>query len=322
MALVETHRERSASSVAPTSTSLTVQNVLFATDLSSASEAAVPYAASICRRFGSTLHLAHVLSDTGLLTMTGGVDYVSLGTIYEEVNAEARARLDQISACVGEMPVRCHVRHGQVWANLSEIVKANEIDLIVVGTHGRSSFGKLLLGSVAETILRRAPCPVLTVGPNVSGHAKLAPLDGKHRDVAPIELELRQILLATDFSRKAERTAQVAIALAQEFRSRLTALHVIEDYAEVGAHPGPIEDGLRRLQELIPNSVPLQCKPERMLEFGSATDCILKIAADREADMIVLGARSSAEVGTTHLPWSTTHHTLAHAHCPVLTVRG
>ena len=63
---------------------VSLKNVLFATDFSATSAAALPYAAAICRRFGSTLHAVHVLSEASLLMMTGGVDYVSMGTIYED----------------------------------------------------------------------------------------------------------------------------------------------------------------------------------------------------------------------------------------------
>ena len=97
---------------------------------------------------------------------------------------------------------------------------------------------------------------------------------------------------------------------------------MIEDYTQLGSRPGPIEDGIRRLHDLIPRNAAPQYSPETLLEFGSAPDCILKAASEREADMIVLGARASAEVGTTHLPWSTAHHVIAQAHCPVLTIRG
>jgi nucleotide-binding universal stress UspA family protein len=75
------------------------------------------------------------------------------------------------------------------------------------------------------------------------------------------------------------------------------------------------------LHDLIPRNAALQYAPETLLEFGSASDCILKAAAEREADMIVLGARASIEVGTTHLPWSTAHHVIAGANCPVLTIQ-
>lgn len=301
---------------------LAVRNVLFATDFSAVSEAALPYATAICRRFGSTLHLVHVLSDTGLLMMSGGIDYVSLGTIYEDAHTEAKEKLDGIALQLGELPHRCHVRHGPVGKNLAEIIEANRIDLIVVGTHGRGGIGKLLLGSVAEDILRHAPCPVLTVGPKVSGRAKLPVFERRHRDVAPAELELHEILFATNFSPSAAKAARAAVRLAEEFHARLTLLHVIENYSDLSGRPGPMEDGLRRLQELIPENVTLQYAPERVLEFGSGSESILRIAAERESDIIVLGARTAVEVGGTHLPWSTAHHVLANAHCPVLTVRG
>lgn len=301
---------------------IAVKNVLFATDFSVTSEAAFPYAVAICRRFGATLHAAHVLSDASLLMMTGGVDYVSMSTIYEDAHTEARVKLDQMCAHADGITHHNYVRHGQVWKTLAGIVDENKIDLIVVGTHGRSGLGKLLLGSVAEDILRHASCPVLTVGPRVSGRAKLPAFPARGRDLAPVELELQQIVFATDFAQYSQYAAQEAVALAEEFRSRLTLLHVIEDYSHLGTRPDLMEDSICRLKSLIPNNHALQYAPETALEFGSAADCILKVASDREADMIVLGVRASEQGGTTHLPWSTAHHVIAQAHCPVLTLRS
>src|SRR6202007_220803 len=118
-------------------TAIALKNVLFATDFSATSEAAFPYAAAICRRFGSTLHTAHVISEASLLMMSGGVDYVSMGTIYEDAHTEAKEKIDQMAAR-GEVPIHCYVRHGQVWKGLAAIIEENEIDLVVVGTHGRT----------------------------------------------------------------------------------------------------------------------------------------------------------------------------------------
>ena len=300
---------------------LSIRNVLFATDFSVTSEAALPYAAAICRRFGATQHNLHVLSDVGVLMMSGGVDYVSMGTLYDDAQNEAKDRLGEISARLEGIPHRNYVRHGEVWKNLGLIVEQNHIDLIVVGTHGRTGLGKLLLGSVAENILRHATCPVLTVGPKISGRAKLPALHHTGRDLAPLELDLRQILFATSCTPGSIELARRAIGLAQEFHSHLTLMHVIEDYARLGTHPGPIEECQRKLNDLIPLNAALQQPPEIVIEFGRAPDRILKVAAEREADMIILGARSSAEVGSTHLPWSSAHHVIAQAHCPVLTIR-
>ncbi len=304
----------------PGAHAIAVKNVLFATDFSAISESALPYAAAICRRFGATLHAAHVLSDSTLLMMTSGVDYVSMGTIYDDAHAEATKKLDHIAERFEGIRHHSYVGHGPVWKALAGIIAENEIDLIVVGTHGRSGLGKLLLGSVAEDILRHAPCPVLTVGPKVAGRAKLPAFSS--RDLAPVELELRQILLATDFAHSAGKVTREAVALAEDFRARLTVMHVIEDYSHLGKRPDLVEEQASRLQALVPPEAALQYKPEVVLEFGHAPDCILKVASDREADMIVLGARASAEVGSTHLPWSTAHHVIAQARCPVLTVRS
>src|SRR6266581_7800194 len=126
MALVEANVGVSRGAVAEPEVTdrpfVTVKNVLFATDFSATSDAALPYATAICRRFGSTLHSVHVLSDASLLMMTGGVDYVSMGTIYEDVQTEAQERLSQISDRLEGIPYRNYVRHGQVWKNLAAII--------------------------------------------------------------------------------------------------------------------------------------------------------------------------------------------------------
>src|SRR5271169_2433436 len=253
MALVESGTQENKGIIAELKTpaAISVKNVLFATDFSATSDAALPYATAICRRFGATLHAAHVLSEANLLLMTGGVDYVSMGTLYEDAHNEAKEKLAQMAACL-EVPIRCYVRHGQVWKGLAALIDENEIDLIVVGTHGRTGLGKLLLGSVAESILRHAPCPVLTVGPKVTGRAKLPAFEAKGHDIAPLELELQQILFATNFASDAPRMAQTAVALAQAFCSQLTLMHVLEDYTELSQRLGRIEEGIRRLRALIP----------------------------------------------------------------------
>jgi len=97
-------------------------------------------------------------------------------------------------------------------------------------------------------------------------------------------------------------------------------MHVIEDYSDLEARPGPIESGVRQLQALVPDDAGLAYPPETLMEFGSAWEWIVKAAAEREADLIVLGARPID--GSTRLPWSTVHRVVANAHCPVLTVRA
>jgi nucleotide-binding universal stress UspA family protein len=300
-------------------TAISVKNLLYATDFSATSEAALPYAVAIARKFGSTLHVAHVVSDTGLLLMTGGVDYVSFGTLYDDAHAIAKEKVEHIIARLGGIPTRSYVRHGNVWPNLSGIVVENAIDLIVVGTHGRTGVGKLVVGSVAENILRHAPCPVLTIGPNIGGRAKLPKVDSDGRALAPVELELQRILYAANFTPESLQVAPVAVGLAEQFEARLTLMHVLENYSNLNSQPRPIEDAVRNLQALVPKDISLPYAPEMVMEFGSPWQAIVRKATEIDADLVVLGARPKGR--TTHLPWSTVHQVVAHARCPVLTVR-
>jgi nucleotide-binding universal stress UspA family protein len=299
---------------------LPIKNILFATDFSATSEAALPYVSAIAHRFGSTAHIAHVLSDTSLAMMTGGIDYVSMDTLYGETQAEAEGKVHQVSSWMGSVPCRTYVRHGLVWPSLSEIVTQNAIDLIVVGTHGRTGLGKLVLGSVAEDILRHAPCPVLTVGPKVRGRARLPEFGGAKREIVPVELELRNIVCATNLAPASVRVVSATIALSEEFAAQLTLVNVIEEYSRPQDRPGPIENGVRQLQLLVPRDARLAYSPETLVQFGAAWECIVRTADEKEADLIVLGAHPSE--ATSHVPWSTVHRVVAHANCPVLTVRG
>ena len=79
----------------------------------------MPYATAICRRYGSTLHSGARLSEASLLLMTGGVDYVSMGTIYEDAHTEAREKLEQTVRAREGIPHRSYVQHGRVWKNLA-----------------------------------------------------------------------------------------------------------------------------------------------------------------------------------------------------------
>ena len=105
-----------------------------------------------------------------------------------------------LSAHVKTVTHHAYVREGKVWESLAEIVRTQEIDLLVVGTHGRTGVEKFVLGSKAEEILRLAPCPVLTVGPKLAGRARLTAIEGEGKKLTPVEISVGQILYATDFS--------------------------------------------------------------------------------------------------------------------------
>ena len=111
--------------------------------------------------------------------------------------------------------------------------------------------------------------------------------------------------------------------MAAEFHSRLTLLHVIEDYGDrLQEHPGPIDISLAKLGELLPNQGGLRCPPEFLALYGSPAEVILEAAEENSADLIVLGVKPSTNLNAaTHLGGSTAHKVVVGAHCPVLTVR-
>lgn len=301
---------------------ISVKNILFATDFSEASEAALPYAVAISRRYGSQLHLAHVMSPASYIVASEPMGPITIESLHEATCADAHQRMDKLVSHLKTVPHHTYIREGEVWDNLSKIIRTREIDLIIVGTHGRTGVGKLVLGSKAEEILRQAPCPVLTVGPKISGRASLAAVEGKGEEATSGEISIRQIVYATDFSPESLAAASFATSLAEEFQAKLTMLHVIEKYSDRGRRPRPIDLTLQRLERLVPDEARLWCSPRCSVQIGPPADCILREALDSRADLIVLGVRAAAgHLGAaTHLPWAKAHKVIAGAHCPVLTI--
>ena len=124
------------------------------------------------------------------------------------------------------------IKDGELWGSVGSVIETKQIDLVVLGTRGRSGLARLLLGSAAEEIFRRAPCPVLTVGP----HASTLLLRGGG---------VAHILYASDFSPESVAAAPYAISLAQEYQAHLTLLHAIID---------PKTGDLVQSKELVPSS--------------------------------------------------------------------
>jgi nucleotide-binding universal stress UspA family protein len=300
-------------------TAVSLKNILFATDFSEVSEAALPYVAAMSLRYGGMVHVAHVLPEINLVRPSA-IDPVTIGSIYEDAHSSTQEKIQEVAGRLGGFPHRTYIRHGKVSEVLSEIIRENEIDLLVAGTRGRTGMGKLLLGSVAEELFRKSTCPVLTVGPKAP---KLAGLPKNHGNgqIPPIDVEFRQILYAHDFAHSLG-AASYAFSLAREFRARLILLHVIEEYGDhLHDRPGPIAAALRDLEELQPEDALLRYSPDPVVQFGSPADHILQTAAEWHADLIVLGARPEHVDAATHLPWKTAHKVVARANCPVLTVR-
>jgi nucleotide-binding universal stress UspA family protein len=144
---------------------IVLKNVLVATDFSEASDAALRYGRAFVEAFGASLHVLHVIEDIVAHAWMPEVYIASLPGIYEEMDKAARERLLHV---FGEderarLNARLVMRRGTPYAEIVDYAAAHHIDLIVMGTHGRSGLAHMMIGSVAEKVVRKAPCPVLTV---------------------------------------------------------------------------------------------------------------------------------------------------------------
>jgi nucleotide-binding universal stress UspA family protein len=222
---------------APARSKIQLKNILFATDFSPASANALPFAAELAKHFGAKLFAVHAKTPENYALPTTEV-WPAANLQSEENKIELRRNMYNRFPGV-ESDVL--IAEGGVWEVLEAIVKEKEADLIVVGTNGRRGIGKFILGSTAEEILRRAACPVLTVGPHSLPDA-------------PREVKFRTIVYATNFGVGSPAVAAYAVALAEEYEAHLTILHVIE-HPGTGELVGPreLEEGaLEHLRALVP----------------------------------------------------------------------
>lgn len=289
-------------------TRVALQRVLFATDFSSSSDAALPYALSVARAYDSQLYVAHVIRPD-LFQLVPPEEAAALQQSTRRHAEEQMAAL-LVSGRLRDVPHRVLIGEGPLWPVTLGLIQEHQVDLVVVGTHGRTGARKLLLGSAAEEIFRLSPCPVLTVGPHVSG-------------TPPPKVRIRRLLLATDFSAQAERAASYAISLAQEHQAHVVLLHVVKDAQDLSERNHAVlkEFFARRLANMVPAGVELWCHPEIRVEFGDPAEVILQSALKEEADLLVMGIRRSGNFSG-HLPPATAYKVVCQSRCPVLTVRG
>jgi nucleotide-binding universal stress UspA family protein len=285
-----------------------LKNILFCTDFSAAAGFAFPYAADLARHFGAKLHALYVRNPDDYIMVFPEGGSVPPGFTKEQAKNKFNALLEPLADVDREVLIA----EGDVWPAIESVLQKNEIDLIVAGTRGRTGLAKLVLGSRAEEIFRRASCPVLTVGPHLAEHLP--------------HTAINQILYATDFSDEAAAAAPYAVSLAQEYQAGLTLLHVIAD-PRTGDLVQPQEllaSAERRLREVVPPEAQLWCEPRFEVDQGPAADTILDVANWRKADLIVIGVHTpGGRVGrATHLSMATAHKVVSRANCPVLTVRA
>lgn len=284
-------------------------NILLLTDFSLCSDAAVRWAIDIARVNGSTLSVLHVVVPDALTYLTP----VSPTAAVELQESWAQGQMQKIEKQLVGLPHHTTVKRGtDVWAAVEPELKELRCDLVVLGTHGRTGLRKLLLGSIAERVVRQSTVPVLTVGSRI---AQGLEADGK----------FHRVLVATDFAPGSAAVAEYGTALAERNQAELVLLHACKPRKRAKSDRFgdlSVAEALHRLHELARHSDKLQGDPETLVEFGDASTQILEVAGRKKADLIVMGVRKARSVlAATHLETGTMHNVVARATCPVLTVR-
>ena len=144
---------------------LSIKSVLVPTDFSDASETALTYGRGLAEAFGASLHLVHVMEDLLAHAWAAEVYVAAVPNLREEIERESRQRLSAMLPEADRERLRAEIAllSGNPFIEIIRYAKAKDIDLIVMGTHGRGPIAHMLLGSVAEKVVRKSPCPVLTV---------------------------------------------------------------------------------------------------------------------------------------------------------------
>src|SRR5580658_7030764 len=279
--------------------------ILFASEIP-ANEKALGFATAQAKEFGANLILFHAYD-----TMVVAASETS-GIRYYDYAAAARAEiehLEPLAAQIREQGVSCEiiVRPGLAADQILSFLREREVHRIVMGTHAPGPVGKLLVGSVAEAVLRTAKVPVCIIGPDV--------IDGASRN-----FEISTILCAVSMNENSETVAGFAAELAARHRARLVVQHVIrpQDRAEILA--GRTMDELEgELHSLIPEKLQRKVIVETVVVPGDPTEELLYQARAQQADLIVLGAQGASAFAavTRH---GVVYKVLAHAHCPVITL--
>ena len=295
-----------------------VKQILCPVDLSNESRHAVEHALVIARWYKKSITALHVFNPLVIpstdVTLVGGVPPV----LTEE---EIKDASDEVTACFASapggyagVPLDVVVESGPPARQILARAKSLAPDLIVIGTHGHGGFQHLVLGSVAEKVLRQAASPVLTVPP---------------RTQATSTLPFKRILCPVDFSDSSQSALDVALSLAREGNADLTILHVLEwPDALPPNRPVPtleFRDAAERdvtamLAQLVPEADRERCHPTIRLREGKAYREILEVATDGPADLIVMGVHGRNPLDLM-LFGSTTNQVVRRATCPVLTLR-
>jgi nucleotide-binding universal stress UspA family protein len=298
-----------------------IPRILCTVDFSEVSQRAIDYAVALARWYTARMTVLHVYEVMPVAPIVP--EMVPGFAVGPELRAGLLRELERFVEPTGAdaVPLEFAIEQGQPGMAIVKRAKADDTRLIVLGTHGRSGFERFLLGSVAERVLHRAPCPVLTVPPRAP-HAAAAPV-------------FRRILCGIDFSDCSLHALEYAMSLAQEADAALTLAHVFETDASMPAdwrtslQPAAVREALvaleaercGRLAHAVPTNISGTCTVDTVMACGPTARELLRLTGERGADLIVLGVRGR-NAADLLLFGSTTNKVIRQASCPVLVVNA
>lgn len=295
---------------------LEIKLILCPIDFSEFSVRAYHHALSLAEHYQAKLVAQHVVE----LWLHPSASFAASAGVYEEFEQALReSGSKQLQEFVknhtrDEIQPELVVQQGIAPDSILTFAQAQKTDVIVMGTHGRRGFDRLMLGSVTDRVMRRAPCPVLAVGKQ--SHDSMAADEERHHP-----RHLSRILFCTDFSENSERALNYAISATAEYDAELTLLHVLEGVSSpVKAQEATAAAG-ERLDKLIPREGHKTLKIKTAVRIGKPYWQIVQLAQEAQIDLVTMGVHGRGELDLAVFG-STTYRVMQLGSCPVLAVRS
>jgi nucleotide-binding universal stress UspA family protein len=273
-----------------------LKTIVVATDLDGRSGAALEYARKLAGAYGARVVLAHGLDP---------LDYAAVGAVPGQVlkglTDKARTVLDELAGGLLQegIPSHSEIRQGAVANMLVDVARQYQAGLIVVGTQGMEGAGPVIVGAIAEQLVRLAPCPVLAVA-----------ADWNAGDFRPIPGGL--VMLAMERNEATQAAVDTAFSLAQTFHRTLLVVHA-RSAAEASAALNPCDTSLEEFGVTPSELLPIRC----MAKDGSPADVVVEAITECHPSMLVVGVKRASE---TPGPHGTAFALLARSRVPVLCV--
>jgi nucleotide-binding universal stress UspA family protein len=273
-----------------------LKKIVVATDLGRQSEAALEYGRKLAGAYGAQIVLAHGLDP---------VDYAAVdavpGAVRKGLTAEARSALDKLAADLLQEGIHSHseIRQGAVAQMLVDVARQYDAGLIVIGTEGMQGAGPVILGAIAEHLVRLSPCPVLAVAAGWNA-GEFRPTPGG------------PVLLAMERNEATEAAVSTACSLAETFHRPLIVIHA-RRAAEASAFLNPCATTLEEFGVQTNERFAVRC----IVKDGNPADAIVEAIAQFKPCILVAGVKRTSE---TPGPHGTSFALLARSRVPVLCV--